>query len=321
MEDMQLPLLPEQPEPEEPKKKARKPRTSKPKVPNWIKWTRGVSAFSVLAGGFGLMQPQYFWLAVFFIYGGLVLLGLDLWYEPELKQKFKLVGEGVILVGIVMFSWQVVFVSLPLKLISQTPKFEIPSGTNISGITWLPMYSELDVIINNPSDGDYTDLNVIVKPDYPVAQIAQMGNLGGVSFEDTNGTTFRGTIENLQTTLAISITLIATDAGYRIHCDRIPPQASLRLVMALVDIRQGSNPRNSAERQRMSQILNEAEAKDLFLQQTLQQKDGSESHYWYGSVESRSQFDPRPRPKKLHVFGSYIAKNRPLHVDEHVDIL
>ncbi len=153
---------------EEPKKK-RKRCPPNAKVPAWIVWSRSIGAVSVLAGGFGLLQPQYFWFGVSFVYGGFVLLGVDLWFEPQLKRGSKIAGEGLLALGMVLFSLKVVFVSAPLNIASVVTALEYSAGTKIADIPWRPMYAELDVVVSNPTGGDYTDVNERAV-DFPQAQ-------------------------------------------------------------------------------------------------------------------------------------------------------
>ena len=309
-EQLSLPSVP--PQPETPKKKPRKPRQPKPRVPAWIVWTRSISAVSVLTGGVGLMQPDYFWFGVCFVYGGFLLVAVDLWFEPQLKKGFKRTGEIAILLLIVLVSYNVVFISAPLNIQSLATVTEYASGTRIADIPWRPMYSELDVVVSNPTPSDYTGVNIVIRPDYPVAAIAQLSNLGGVSFEDRYGSTFRGTAQDLSATFAIPLTLLATNAGYRVHVDRIPPNSSLRIVMAMVAMKK-SKAKDKAEIARMLQNMSTC---DFSIEQTLRDKvTGDVSTYWYGCPDHTTIYEERPTPYHMHISGSYTAKNRLFDID------
>jgi hypothetical protein len=307
----------EPPEPAPKKKAAPRQRTPKPKVPAWIVWTRSISAVSVLGGGVGLMTPDYFWFAVCFVYGGLLLLAIDLWFEPQLKKGFKRVGGMIILLLMALFSYKVVFISAPLNIQSLVTVKEYSTGTKIGDIPWRPMYTELDVVVNNPTESDYTNVNIVVRPDYPVAAISQLSNLGGVSFEDRWGSTFRGTIQDLSQQFAMPVTLLATDAGYRIHADHIPPNSSLRIVMAMVAMKKSKAKDKAA----IAPMLLNMEPCDFSIEQSLQDKaTGDVSKYWYGCLERTALYDEGPTPRHMHISGSYTAKNRPLSIDKEFEI-
>ena len=182
------------------------------------------------------MQPQFFWLSVSLVYGGLLLFGIDLYFEPEFKRRSKWIGEIVILCFIGVFSVKYVFVSAPINVLYVFSAQEYVSGVPINGIAWRPVFSELDVIVNNPTDDNYDDVNILIRPDHPIATIKQLSNLADVSFEDYFGVTDTIMIQEVGKP-ATPMTLLATNAGYKVHCGRIPPKSSLRLVMALVDFK------------------------------------------------------------------------------------
>src|SRR5438128_1115436 len=93
----------------------KKPRKRKAKLHPALVWCRSIGLASVLVGGFGIMQPQFFWFSVSLVYVGLLILCVDLYFEPELPRKFKAVGLAIAVVGLIWFSIRFVFVSAPLN--------------------------------------------------------------------------------------------------------------------------------------------------------------------------------------------------------------
>jgi hypothetical protein len=175
----------------------------------------------------------------------------------------------------------------------------------INGIQWQPDYTELDVVINNPSESNYDDLNILIRPDFPVAQIAQMSNLSDVSFEDKMGVTARVTQEEAPLFPprapfgpASPYVLLATNAGYKVHCGRIPPTSSLRLVLALVDIKQSIPYKPGMVLPPPTQMEFAAE---------LSYPSGES--YWF-ALPGTHQYAPRPIPKTLTVDGGYVLESK-----------
>lgn len=179
------------------------------------------------------------------------------------------------------------------------------------------MLTELDVIITNPTDGNYDDINVVVRPDFPVSAVGQLSNLSGFSFEDVYGVLQRSTAQDMSTGVATPMEFLGTDAGYRVHCDRIPQRSSLRIVMALVAIKE-SEPANSANMRAL--IKKGLSPSDLAMQMTFNDSVLGKHSYWYGSKENQSLYGPQPRPTHLSINGSYVASNRILHVDRNVSV-
>lgn len=209
-----------------------------------------------------------------------------------------------------------------LRVLTVATNPEYVSGTVIEGIQWQPYYTELDVIINNPTDASYEDVNVLVRPDYPVARIAQLSNLSDVSFEDKMGLTMRMMIEESPLYEdgtsgpfgpASPYVFIATNAGYKIHCGRIPPDSSLRLIMALVDIKKigKSIPYKPHMVIPMSELPKESDF-------PAEIEFNTGETYWYVIPGVRNYFAPRPNPKKLTIEGSYIADSKRQRIKQEV---
>jgi hypothetical protein len=211
-----------------------------------------------------------------------------------------------------------------LRVLTVVTSPEYKAGTVIEGIPWQPYYTQLDVIINNPTDASYEDVNVLIRPDYPVARIVQMSNLSDVSFEDKMGLTMRMMIEQGPLYAdgtsgpfgpASPYVFIATNAGYKVHCGRIPPDSSLRLVMALVDIKKfgKSIPYKPNMVIPMSELPKESDF-------PAEIEFNTGETYWYVIPGVRNFFTPRPPPKKLTIEGSYIADNKRQRIKQEVFI-
>jgi hypothetical protein len=294
----------------------KKPRKRKAKLPPALVWCRSISLISILAGGFGMMRPQFFWFSVSFVYVGLFLVSVDLYFEPDLTPRFKAVGESVVMAGLIGFSHWFVFVSAPLNFSSLASNINYSNGATPGGIAWRPFFTELDLMVSNPTDGNYDDVDIWIRPDSPVAAIAQLSNLSDVSFEDYYGATSRVTAEDLSTNVAVPLVFLATDAGYKVHCGRIPPKSSLRIVMAVVDIKK-SKPQVP---QAPITVPRDISPDDFFVVWSFDTK-GDKSFYWYGSAKNTSIFAPRAEPKKVTIKGSFTATNRRRSVNHETIVL
>jgi hypothetical protein len=274
-------------------------------------WFRSIGICGVLLGGLGVMQPQFFWLSIGFVCAGLALLAIDLYFEPGLSNGFKVSGQVLIFVALGIFSAKVVFVSAPINFNSLASKSDYALAANLGGITWRSVFIELDLIVTNPTDGNYDNAELLVRPDYPIAAIAQLSNLSDVSFEDNLGVTNRVTIEDLSAKVGAPMVFLATDAGYKVHCGRIPPNNSLRIVMAVVDIKksQASDPNKPFT------VPSNVSIDDFFMVQTFDTK-GDKSTYWYGSPKNLSAYAPGAKPHKITVRGFYTASNRKRNINQ-----
>jgi hypothetical protein len=297
-----------------PKPSPKKLRKQKPKLHPALVWCRSIGLFSILAGGLGMLQ-QFFWFSVASVCVGLLLLGVDLYFEPELPRGYKIVGGIIVAAGLIWFNLSFVFVSAPLNFKSLVSNSDYALGAAPGGIAWRSVFVELDFIAINPTDGNYDNIDIWVRPDYPVAEIAQLSNLSDVSFEDYYGVTNRVTAQDLRSPVGVPLVFLATDAGYKIHCGRIPPKSSLRLVMAVVDTKKSEpvGPENHII------LPREISPDDFILEQSFETK-GDKSTYWFGSAKNLSIYAPGAKPKKITVSGSYTAVNRMRDVKQDVII-
>lgn len=212
---------------------------------------------------------------------------------------------------------QKLFTHNRLRVLTVATDKKYVTGTVIEGILWQPYYTELDVVINNPTDASYEDVNILIRPDYPVAKIAQMSNLSDVSFEDKDGLTMRTTIEEQPTpnspwSPALVFSFVATNAGYKVHCGRIPPDSSLKLVLALVDMKKSNVFSHGV-------VPPNVNIRDFSSELNFQ--PGGESYWFSADVTNPVIYASRPTPKTLTVEGGYLADSKRQRFKQKVPIM
>jgi hypothetical protein len=128
-----------------------------------------------------------------------------------------------------------VFVDAPLSATGYMTDGEYPAGKDISGIPWKTEFTELQVQFTNDPDRVYEDLNIVIRPTEAIAAIKQITDVPGVSFAGKNDSAIHVVDVNFQSgaSNAIPLVLLATDAGYRMRCPRLPGHSTLRAVIAL----------------------------------------------------------------------------------------
>lgn len=274
--------------------------------PYLLSLVRAFFAPAFVIGGWQLMATSSFWGLTVVYLGFAFCLAECIWEPALIRKAYQL---QICLIGIVIFlttafTIGVALVFAPLNLQALAWKSDF-AGSAPGGIAWRPVFVGLDLIVSNPTDGNYDNIDLWVRPDYPVAQIAQLSNLSEVSFEDKLGFTSRVTIEDVSAKVGAPMVFLATDAGYKVHCARIPPNSSLRIVMAVVDIKktQPSDPKKPIS------IPSNVSIDDFFLEYTLDTK-GDKSTYWFGSPKNLSAYAPGAKPKQLVVSGAYTASSR-----------
>ena len=259
-----------------------------------------------------LFVAGWYWVGVGLIYATFLLIAADLWFEPTLNLLWRVLGILVVCLGIIAFSFVFVFVSAELPVAAYMTDGEYADGTDISGIAWKTQFTEVDVQFTNDTDRVYEDLNIVVRPTEAIAAIAQSTNVPGVSFEDKNNLTERMVDIDLQTGAkrAISLDLLATDAGYRMRCPRLPSHTVLRIVLALADIKWDPDPPSGRPIQEVIREPNYVQ----------RMKADDFSTYWlghkYGTV-----YASRPTSSEwLKVDGEYTVLQRRRALSTKIDI-
>ena len=152
-------------------------------------------------------------------------------------------------------------------------------------------FSQLHVMIDNPTSMDYEDVDVLLRPDEAIAGIGQKSNLPNVSFIMNTTLTTQVEIVDFSSGMrqGVQLTTLAFDGGYRVRCDKLPRDSQLNIVIAI------GRPTGQ---------------KGIAIGLT----DGS--HYWASTDiidEAKildDYFEPQRRPMSVRIDGKYNAVQR-----------
>jgi hypothetical protein len=267
--------------------------------------TAVVAGFLVGLGG--LLLIEWFWPAVALIYVSFLVLLIDVWFESELSRKWR-IGIAVVLVSLIAaFSWGIVFVPAPLPMQAIITDAGYPPGTDINGIVWKKGFRELRLNIFNTSDRDYHNISLSIQPVEPIAAIKQRTNISGVVFYDNHRLTATPVDIDLITgqRTAIPVVLLATDAGYTVHCPSLPGGTSIEIVMALAEMKYP--PEQPSQKPPL-------EDKNFMLR--IRFDDGSS--YWLGYTDGDDYLPQPPSTETVKVEGKYNAALRTRSIAEKV---
>jgi hypothetical protein len=110
--------------------------------------------------------------------------------------------------------------------------------------------------------------------------------------------------------LAIPLVLLATDAGYVMHCSRLPARTSLQILIALADIKWNPPPEPSDR-----PIQDQVNDKDYVMRVKLDDF----STYWLGHADG-NVYAPRPKPQWVKVDGEYTAVFRTRGISQKIEL-
>jgi hypothetical protein len=270
-----------------------------------VSFVRALVGPAIVITGWQLMATSCAWGAAIVYFGFLLSLAEWIWEPALLQRPYQI---QIALIGIVFslaaaFTIGVASAPAPVKFKSFETNIDYTGANAPAGITWNPFFTELDFIVTNPTDENYDNVDLLVRPDFPIAKIAQMSNLQGVSFEDRYGVNMRAKIEEIGKQSPVPVEFLATDAGYKVHCGSIPPNSSLSLVMAIVDFKKALPPDPS----KPVVIPSGEDLSHFTIPVTIKNNDGTFT-YWFGRVNER-RYLPKPTPTKVYVEISYTANH------------
>lgn len=252
---------------------------------------------TLFIGGWQLISAS-FTAGICIAYAGFLICLAEIIWEPALLRKsyaIQVILIGVLLLFLDLFTIGVVLVSAPICVRADIVPAQFAPDVGPGGIAWKPFFTELDMSFANQTDMTYEKLDVLVRPEYYVAVIGQLSNLADVSFEDKFGMVAHVSVDDERTLLKMKF--LSTDAGYKVHCGRIPPHSSLQLILAVVQMIKTS-PGNGP-----LIVPPNANMKGFSAQATVKEKDGTKFTYWYGDEANKGIYVPNPHPTKVTVQG------------------
>jgi hypothetical protein len=165
------------------------------------------------------------------------------WNVPWIDRSLirRLIAQLILIVGCFFLGW----VSWP-KSVDRSSSLSITAfnsagayrpGSKIAGITWRKSFSEVRVILFNPSLTDFDSLDILLRPNEPVAEVMQLSTIPDVSWGlNTVISLLPPSIVDPrtgETVRTIQAKAFAFDGGYRVRSKTLPRRSNLEIVMAV----------------------------------------------------------------------------------------
>jgi hypothetical protein len=251
-------------------------------------------------------SPPIFWLvSIVIIYCGLLILTLDLWVEPKFDGRTKTrigISLGIGLIA-ALVSYYAIFMTFSLgALATLNPPYRY--DTVVGGITFRPEFLEIDLHLQNSTDYQYNDLNLLIKSDAPIAQIAQLTNVPGVSFSVYHDAEVKIGINSKGISSSIPISLLATNAGYIFRCEKLPPHSTITIVMAIAEMKWPPVIPNT-----IKSLDKMASYKNYVVRMS-----SDFSYYWFGHSDGDVYID-NPSVNAIKITGTFRSLFKPSNVD------
>lgn len=203
-------------------------------------------------------------------------------------------------------------------------KGSYPEGAVIAGIPWDSHLTDLRVWIKNPSNEDYSDLDVAVQPDKWTYMAAIVGDTDGCYIKAIGGGRFVSIGKAAKSGKIIpmahreggsySVTDNAgnlyykfiEDTGQRLICSRLPAKSEIQIVFALAAMRDEvashtfPNEKDSANKEKGTW--------------------GMEASAWKGVTSKFDLLAPRPSPSVVSISGHYNLRMKKFNTAQAVRV-
>jgi len=292
-------------------------------------WMRNSGILSAFCGGIAVIcTARFFWWSVTLIHVGVLFFGIDLWAgEFKRHPKWKYSITLVLIGALAIFNYEVVWISTPLGVAADSDTFGHPPGSMLGGIAWQPKFGELYLHISNPSEYDDENMVIHIRPDVPVVaaeQASQLSDINLIPDSDPNDSAPFPFVRSSIGDQNIPLALIATEAGYRLYCGRLPARESIDIVMALAKIKENDVvimlEKNKEDKALITfgnpDGVNGADAIGRVKENTglikvqMGMADGAQKYQWLATKLDEQFFGSSPMCRHLHIEARFEAAQR-----------
>jgi hypothetical protein len=182
--------------------------------------------------------PFHFWLGICAAYIGAAIFLID-WWIVSLNEHLsrRLLVSAIPVAAFLLISW-LAFRPAPLDIIALLLDGNYSTGEMVAGIKWEPSYSEIRLVIRNGSSSQYTNLNVAIRTDIPMAKIGSLNEFSQCkSAAELPGVIIAAPTltrhgEKGEPDVSIPLTNLAGNQ-FRLYCDKIIASNTLEAVIAI----------------------------------------------------------------------------------------
>jgi hypothetical protein len=274
-----------------------------------IGYLRAAGILSSLLSAVSLvLLPYAFRYFVVLVYATIAIWVADAFFElRDYGVVYRLIPMVVGLQIVLIFSIQFAFTKLSLGQNAWSTDGAYRVGTVVNGIPWSSKFNDIHLTLPNPSDYDYTDLDLIVTPAQPVVAAPMVMNepVCSVTREMFPVTSFNLQLWHHETGTRedIPIDWFLSTGGHRVRCALLPAHSNIEVLLVLANINQqtlNANPNYLAG------PWGVGKAQYWFRWQTFPMSD--------------NLFDQRPGVSTVTIMGKYIAFFRRKTVDNSISV-
>jgi hypothetical protein len=188
-----------------------------------------------------MIDPDLFWLFASFVYLGFLLLMIDVCLEPEMPKRLKFLLVPLLAIGVLAFSKYWVFVPGPLEYqvtVNPINPLKVPGGIN-----WIDPMSNMEVVLANPTDRTYQDVDLTFHADLDIleTQISGIPDCSIKPVQTGDEPWQKGAIDKDPNGKSLVRPFIPSpdtkfsESRYRLFCSQFPSKSHAEIVFALTN--------------------------------------------------------------------------------------
>ena len=208
---------------------------SKPvrKPPASLAYLKTIAFASIVLGIAAIVlssqTPRWVFGAGTFLLGvAAALLITDVWYEPKLNTKMRVILTVALPSPVSILAWLILSPAVITVVANGITGSDKDSSGKVAGIEWLPAYYETKLYMSNLSDQDYTDLAITLQTNLSIATIVQ--NMGAQCRIES------GLLDpeyRLPGQTSVSQLNVTSFPQWHIHCDRLQHGDAINFILAV----------------------------------------------------------------------------------------
>jgi len=295
------------------------------RVPPPLALLKALIGPGVVFVGYTAMFSSY-WTGASWAYVGIAICLAEGIYEPRLRRLDYRIQTAMICVVVVfaaLFTIKIVGAKSPIDALAHMgAPAEYPPNAQIAGIEWNPKFADVRVALNDPISDDYSNVNLVVRPNSWVYKAAIVDQGTGCSLLEEPGqkifaaTAIKSsekdaiTADNTFGKLSVRdsdanvFNALASDSGYRLTCSFFPSHSSIEIVFAAVATNNDllkSMPPPKLKRGEWGFSVGEFKPEN---------KNDTVLDFW----------GPKPQPSAVRLAGTYRNGSRTYSIDKTVKI-
>jgi hypothetical protein len=237
--------------------------------------------------------------------GGIVTFALGVLLQPWVTSQPVIVRFFFVNATISLLALAAYFMGLwtgryALELYATAYASDKPSGTVIANIPWSSKYTDVHLIVMNPSRETYRELELFASCDQLITRAGEVTGIALTTIVPREVPKLTMESVNIPTNrrASIPLVLVATQKGYVIRCDVLPRKSHIDVVFAAVTMtapNQGSNEKGHWR------------DKDYYIYLSEAGEAGKPSYYFGKEDHTEDIFGDRPAVEEVIVEGHFTA--------------